>query len=147
MVNTEKTLQSHEQMITTVIAHHFNQTPKSVMRIAIGICNKVYNVGLNEIEVIVRLSPVDKFLMGSHDHIPKFKALGIKVPDILFEDYKKILIPFSYQIQNKIEGKDLGNVIETLTDEQLRKLAKEIAVIFQKVKTLPANNQFGGIVK
>ncbi len=55
------------------------------------------------------------------------------------------MIPFSYQIQNKIEGKDLGNVIETLTDEQLRKLAKEIAVIFQKVKTIPANNQFGVI--
>ena len=83
----ENTKQSHKQMITTVIEHHFNQTPKFVMRIAIGICNEVYNVGLNESEVIVRLSLVDKFLMGSHDHIPKFKTLGIKVPDILFEDY------------------------------------------------------------
>src|SRR5437660_894128 len=105
-------------MINTVIAYHFNQTPKFVMRVAIGICNEVYHVGLDKSEVIVRLSPVDKFLMGSHDHIPKFKALGIKVPDILFEDYNKKLIPLSYQIQNKIEGKDLGNVIETLTDEQ-----------------------------
>lgn len=145
MVEIQKIRQSHEQMITTVIAYHFNQTPEFVMRIAIGICNEVYHVAVGKHEVIVRLSPVNKFLMGSHDHIPKFKALGIKVPDILFEDYNKKLIPLSYQIQNKIEGKDLGSVIETLTDEQLRKLAQEIALIFHKVKTIPASNQFGVI--
>ena len=145
MVETQKIKQSHEQMVTIVIAHHFNQAPKCVMRIATGICNEVYRVSLDKNDVIVRLSPVDRFLMGSHDHIPKFKTLGIKVPDILFEDYNKTLIPLSYQIQNKIEGTDLGNIIETLTDDQLRELAQEIVLIFNKVKTLPASNQFGVI--
>jgi len=136
---------SHNEMIKTVIEFHFNQAPKFIRRITIGICNEVYDITLNDSEVIVRLSLVDKFLMGSHDHIPKFKALGIKVPDILFEDYRKKLIPLSYQIQNKIAGTDLGNVIAFLTDEQLRALAHEIALIFQKVKTIPASNQFGVI--
>jgi hypothetical protein len=69
----------------------------------------------------------DRFLMGSHDHIPKFKALDIRVPDILAEDYSKNLIPFSYQVLSKIDGEDLGQVIETLSDQQLQNLAKEVA--------------------
>lgn len=137
--------QTHEKMIQLVIASCFGQKPKYIDRIVIGICNEVYRVGLEEAEVIVRLSPHDRFLMGTHDHIPKFKALGIQVPDILAEDYSKILIPFSYQVLSKIEGEDLGQVIEKLSDRQLKDLAKEIAEIFNKVKMIPSSDKFGVI--
>ncbi len=137
--------QSHEEMIQLVMASQFNQVPKYISRIAIGICNEVYRVGLEKEEVIVRLSPHDRFLMGSHDHIPKFKALGIRVPDILAEDYSKNLIPYSYQVLSKIEGEDLGQVIEKLSDSQLQDLSKEIANIFEKVRTIPSSNKFGVI--
>lgn len=83
--------------------------------------------------------------MGTHDHIPKFKALGITVPDVLVEDYSKKLIPLCYQILSKIEGQDLGQVIDTLSDCQLKALAKEIATIFNKVKTIPSSDKFGVI--
>jgi aminoglycoside phosphotransferase (APT) family kinase protein len=144
-VNNKNSYLSHEAMIAVIIAFHFRQAPKSVRRIAVGICNEVYNVALQDKEVIVRMSPVDKFLMGSHDHIPKFKALNIKVPEILFEDYSKTQIPFSYQIQNKIEGQDIGDVIKTLSDRQLKSIAKMIASIFTKVKTISCSEQFGVI--
>jgi aminoglycoside phosphotransferase (APT) family kinase protein len=133
----------HEQMIQKVIATHFEHVPKFIKRMTIGICNEVYAVGLIDKDVIVRLSEHDKFLMGSHDHIPQFKALGIKVPDILVEDYSKTLIPLAYQIQSTIEGCDLGEVITMLTDHQLKVLAQEIAKIFDKVKTIPTNGKFG----
>lgn len=139
------TEQSHEAMIHLIAEVLFNQTPRYIDRIAIGICNEVYRVGLKEREVIARLSPHDRFLMGSHDHIPKFKALGIRVSDILAEDYSKNLIPYSYQVLSKIEGEDLGQVIETLSDQQLQDLAKEVANIFEKVKTIPSSNKFGVI--
>lgn len=67
-------IQTHEEMIQQITASRFNQMPKYIDRIAIGICNEVYRVGLEGKEVIVRLSQYDRFLMGSHDHIPKFKA-------------------------------------------------------------------------
>lgn len=137
--------QSHEEMIKLVIRSQFSQRPKYIDRIAIGICNEVYRVGLEKREVITRLSLHDRFLMGSHDHIPKFKTLGIIVPDILAEDYSKTLIPYSYQILSKIEGDDLGQVIETLSDRQLQDLAKEIANIFKKVRTIPSSDKFGVI--
>src|ERR1700722_6031071 len=137
--------QSHEEMIQLVMTSRFNQRTKYIYRIAIGICNEVYRVGLEKEEVIARLSPYDRFLMGSHDHIPKFKALGIRVPDILAEDYSKNLIPFSYQILSKIEGEDLGQVIEKLSDRQLQDLSKEIATIFEKVSAVPSSDKFGVI--
>ena len=139
------TEQFHEAMIHLITEARFNQTPQYIDRIAIGICNEVYRVGLKEREVIARLSPYDRFLMGSHDHIPKFKALGILVPDILAEDYSKNLVPFSYQVLSKIDGEDLGQVIETLSDQQLQNLAKEVANIFEKVRTIPSTDKFGVI--
>ncbi len=137
--------QSHKQMIQQIMKVQFGQEPRFINRIAIGICNEVYQVGLEKKEVIARLSAQDRFLMGSHDHIPKFKTLKIRVPDILAEDYRKILIPLSYQILSKIEGQDLGQVIEMLSAKQLRALAKEIANIFNKVKTIAASDKFGVI--
>jgi len=134
---------SHDQMINKIISLHFGETPRNIQRITIGICNEVYDVSLKNNAVIVRMSHHKKFLMGSHDHIPKFKSLKINVPDILFEDYTCTKLPLVYQIQTKIEGKDLGDVIQTLTDEQLKSLAKEIASIFRKVKTIPASHQYG----
>ncbi len=139
----EITEQSHKKVVHTIILSYFGEIPSFIRRMTIGICNEVYDVGLNEKEVIVRLSPDKKYLMGSHDHIPQLKSLGIKVPDILEEDYTQTQVPLCFQIQNKIEGKDLGQVIENLSDAQLKALAKEIANIFKKVQTLPTTNQFG----
>jgi aminoglycoside phosphotransferase (APT) family kinase protein len=132
-------------MVSTIIYLHFNQHAKTIQKIKLGICNEVYNVHLDKQDVIIRLNACDKFLKGTRDHTPQLKALDINVPDLLFEDYSKTTIPLSYQIQNKIAGEDLGYVIDKLTDEQLKNLAKEIATIFQKTRTLPASNEFGVI--
>jgi aminoglycoside phosphotransferase (APT) family kinase protein len=142
-MQSKKTELSHSEMVTIVSENIFKQTPRSIERIAIGICNEVYKVKIQDREVIVRLSNLDRFLKGSQEHIPQFKALGITVPDIIAEDYSRSIVPVAYQIQSKIEGKDLGLVIETMSDEQLRDLAKEIASIFKKVATIPSSSKFG----
>jgi aminoglycoside phosphotransferase (APT) family kinase protein len=135
----------HEQMIEKIISSRFKESLKSIRRIAIGICNEVYEVVLENRAVIARLSPSKRYLMGSHDHIPQFKKLGIKVPEILMEDYDRNEIPLCYQIQSKIDGEDLGQVIENLSENQLQALAIEIATIFQKVATFPSSDKFGVI--
>ena len=132
-------------MINIIVNHHFEELPKKISRITIGICNEVYRIALNDRDVIIRLNSTDKYLRGSEVHIPEFKDLGIKVPDILASDYSQTRIPLCYQIQNKIKGNDLGIVIESLSHTKLLGLAREIATIFLKVKTLPVTNQFGVI--
>lgn len=137
--------QSHRNMINIIVEHHFEELTRKISRIKIGICNEVYRIALNDRNIIIRLSATDKYLRGSEVHIPEFKKLGIKVPDILASDYNQTLVPLCYQIQNEIKGKDLGLVIESLNHTELLMLAHEIATIFRKVKTLPFTAQFGVI--
>jgi hypothetical protein len=46
----------HEQIINTLIGFHYKQLPQFIRRITIGICNEVYEVGLENMAIIVRLS-------------------------------------------------------------------------------------------
>lgn len=143
METLESKRESHEQMIGRVVALHFGENPKDVERMTKGICNEVYNVKLTDKEIIARLSKEDYFLKGSSYRIPIFKKLGINVPDVLGEDYSKTEIPYSYQFLSKMEGKDIGDVIADLTDDQLREIAVEISNIIDKVRAIPATDKFG----
>ncbi|MDP4001411.1 MAG: phosphotransferase [bacterium] len=110
-----------------------------------GICNEVYLVKLKDKAVIIRMNQQDRFLKGSSINIPVFKSKGIKVAGILFEDYSKQTIPYGYQIMSVIEGKDIGEVIHTLTTEQMKAIAQEISNILIKLSDLPTNGKFGWI--
>jgi len=135
--------ENHENLIIKVIQKYFGVIPTKIFRMTTGICNEVYTAVMPDREVIVRMSPYEKFLLGSHNNIPIFKSLGIKVPEILGEDYGKTIIPYNYQIQSKIEGRDIDQVISTLNDIELKNIAKEISNILNKVKTIPTTDKFG----
>ena len=134
-----------ENLVKQIIHKHFHQVPVNIVRMTVGTANEVYMVTLTDMQVVVRISQYDKFLYGSHNHIPLFQKLDIKVPSILAEDYSKTFIPYHYQILSVIEGQDLGEIFFTLNDEQLKAIAKEVASIFKKVKTIPADGKFGYI--
>lgn len=87
----------HEAEIIKVILQEYDQEPQRIVRMTSGICNEVYSVTLPNREIVIRLNSEERFLLGSHNHIPIFKARGIKVPDILAEDYSKTLIPYAYR--------------------------------------------------
>lgn len=133
----------HIDFVNKIILKHFGVPPTKAIRMTTGIANEVYSASLPDKEVIVRIARIERFLLGSQKHIPIFKSLGIKVPDILAEDYAKTLIPFAYQIQSKIEGQDIGEVISTLSEDQLKDIAKEICNIFKKVRAIPSDGKFG----
>lgn len=135
--------ESFESCISSIALLHFGEAPITIRRISIGLCNEVFEVRLKDREIIARLSDVDDFIRGSQKHIPILKRMGIKVPDIIAEDYSKTNIPYSYQLLSKLKGKDIGLVIKSLSDAELQKIAKEISSIINKVKTIPANDSFG----
>ena len=83
-----------------------------------------------------------RYMLGSHNHIPVFRSKGISVPEILAEDYSKTLVPLAYQIVSKIEGRDIKDVIDTLSDEQLRAIGGEIANVFIQLRDVPNNGKF-----
>ncbi len=137
---------SHQNFISLIIDRHFHATPKAITRMTVGTANEVYAAALPDQEVIVRMSPYDKFLLGSRKNIPLFKSLGIPVPTILFENYNKDIVPYNYQILTKIPGEDIGEVIATLKNEQLKSVAQKVAEIITKIRRLiPSQGGFGYI--
>src|SRR3989338_5362815 len=125
-------MNNEEKYITKIIQKHFKTRPKSLVRMKSGICNEVYLVKTNDREVVVRLNENNDEMKGSEKYIPLFRSKGIKVPEIIASDYSKKFIPYYYQIQSKVEGKDINTVIAKLSASQLHALAKEIANIFKK---------------
>ena len=108
-----------------------------------GICNEVYLVQAGDREVIVRLKAESRYMLGSHNHILIFRSKGIRVPEILVEEYSKTDIPFAYQILSKIDGRDIHDVIHTLNDDQLRSIAKEVSNVLTQLRSVPNNGKFG----
>jgi aminoglycoside phosphotransferase len=134
---------SHQKEIAYIIQKEFKQEPRNIVRMSNGICNEVYQVRVDDREVFVRLHAEERYLLGSHNHIPIFKSKGIIVPDILAEDYSRQDIPYAYQVLSKLEGRDIHNVIHTLSDDQLRSIAKEISNVFRQLRDVPNNGKFG----
>jgi aminoglycoside phosphotransferase (APT) family kinase protein len=131
------------QLISEISLREFGVAPTSVSRMRGGICNEVYQISLDGRDLIVRMNAEKRCLLGSHNHIPLFKTKGIRVPDILAEDYSKQFIPYAYQVLTKIEGRDIGDVIDTLSDDQLRLVAKEVSRIFRQLRDVPTDGRFG----
>ena len=137
-----KTPSSHEQLVNTVITSYFKKPPEKIQRMKIGMDNEVYGITVAGLEYIIRLNTRDS-LKGSSKYIPLFKSLGIKVPEIVAEDYSKSLISYNWQILTRLEGTDISNVIFELTEEQLKGIADELASIIKKLTTLPTNGMYG----
>ncbi len=129
--------------ISQIARREFGVAPTGVVRMTSGICNEVYSVAIGEREYIFRLKDEPRYMLGSHNHIPLFKSKGIKVPDILAEDYSKSWLPLAFQIQNKLPGRDLNEVIHTLSDNELKAIGADIADVFRHLSTVPNNGKFG----
>ncbi|MCI4669174.1 MAG: phosphotransferase [Bacteroidia bacterium] len=122
----------NENQIEQVSEWVFKKRPLQIEKKTIGLCNEVYELKFSSESFILRMNQQKDILFGTHKHLPLFKKLYIKTPEIVAEDYSKDHFPFCYHILTKIEGRDLGLVIDTLNHSQLRQVASEISNIFDK---------------
>src|SRR5688572_23352868 len=132
----------HHKEITSIIYREFSAPPTNIRRMSNGICNEVYAVDVSGREVIVRLKREARYMLGSHNHIPIFQSLGIRVPEILAEDYSSNFVPLAYQVLSKVEGRDVNEVVDSLNDDELKLIAKEIAGVFVKLREVPNNGKY-----
>jgi ABC-type lipoprotein export system ATPase subunit/aminoglycoside phosphotransferase (APT) family kinase protein len=135
--------EQYRRAINTIAEREFGSRPDAAVRLTNGICNEVYDVRIGDREYIFRLNTEPRYMLGSRRHIPVFRSLGITVPEILAEDYTKSLLPYAFQIQGKIRGRDLADSIATLGDDELRGVAAEVANVFRRLSTVPNNGKFG----
>jgi len=137
------TVADHEQAVAHIIRRVFGEQAREIRRMTAGMANEVYAARLSSRAVIVRLNADSDSMRGAEEHIALFRSLGISVPEVLAADYSKTLVPFAYQIQSKLDGTDLGQVIDSLTGAQLKAIAGEIAWIVRRLEPLPTNGKFG----
>lgn len=135
----------NEISIQRVCETEFGQRPLKITRKTIGICNEVYELHYETNSYILRMNKEKEWIYGTHKFLPLFQRLNIKVPTLISEDYSKTKFPFCYQIQTKIAGKDLLIVFEELSPSDLKAVAREISLIFDKFNTLPYQKNFGGL--
>ena len=133
----------HQDVIQRIARDEFGAEPELITRMTNGICNEVYTVAVRGREYIFRLNAEPRFMLGSHNHIPLFKSKGIRVPEILAEDLTKNVVPIAWQIQSKLPGRDINEVIATLTDDELTAIGSEIANVFRQLHDVPNSGKFG----
>jgi aminoglycoside phosphotransferase (APT) family kinase protein len=138
----ENSIEIHIEMVRKIVVKVFGTEPQKVIKMKVGLDNEVFQVEVKNESYIVRLNSRNS-IKGSSKFIPLFASLGIKVPRMIAEDYTKEFIPFNYQILEKLEGTDIGNVVSTLTEEQLDGIAENLVKIIRKLKVLPTNGSFG----
>jgi aminoglycoside phosphotransferase (APT) family kinase protein len=135
----------NNQEITKICQIVFKKTPNDIVKKTVGICNEVFEIMFNDSSYILRMNEEKRSLYGTHKFLPIFQKLEIKTPSIIAEDYSKNAFNFYYQILSKIEGEDLGIVINEINEEDLKLVAVEISDIFDKFNSLPPANSFGEI--
>lgn len=135
----------NQKYIQEIGKKEFGEMPVEIERKTIGICNEVYELKYPRESYILRMNKEKEWIYGTHKFLPLFQILQIKTPEIISEDYSKTAFPFCYQILTKIEGKDMGLVIDDLTRPELAKIAEEISDILDKFNALPTAPSFGGL--
>jgi aminoglycoside phosphotransferase (APT) family kinase protein len=130
-------------IVVQILKKEFGSKPDRITRMGNGICNEVYAVDAGGRDCIVRLNTEARYMLGSHNHIPIFRSIGIRVPEILAEDYSAGFVPVAYQVLSRIEGRDINDVIDTLTDDQLRAIAGEISNVFRGLRDVPNDGRYG----
>lgn len=135
----------NEISIQRVCETEFGQPPLKITRKKIGMCNEVYELHFETKSYILRMNNEKEWIYGTHKFLPLFQELNIKVPSIISADYSKTKFSFCYQIQTKIEGKDLLIVFNELSPSELKAIAGDLSLIFDKFNALPYEKNFGGI--
>lgn len=135
----------HAPIIERIIESYLKEPVMRIERMKTGLCNEVYAVTLSSETVIVRLNSDPALMDGSEVNIPLFSSLGISVPRIIASDYSKRMVPFAFQILTRIPGKDMGAVIDQLTDDQLRAIGKKVADLTRKLRAIPTTGKFGWV--
>lgn len=135
-------MQEYVETVRKIVEKELEESPLEVERIKTGICNEVFAVRLPLRSVIVRIN-ADEALLGSGKFYSLLRSLGVAVPEILASNHSKCLAPYAYQIQTRLEGRDMGEVICDLSDDELRSIAKEIAKITKLLAQIPTGGRFG----
>ena len=137
-----------EELIKKILNENNIKMFRRIERCNIGHGNYVFKLIFEDGNMIIRLNN-ESDLYNEYETYKywasELKRIEIPVPNVIttgkFEDYNYILLEF-------IDGKDLGEVYESLTEMEKKRIAKDIIKMQKLVQDkLPQNNEFGSIYR
>lgn len=132
-----------ETRVEKLIIDKIKQKPLKINRMNLGFINKVYNVKIENKELIVRINDNCEVFKGLKENIHALEGIGLPVPKLLYCDLSKNTYDFAYTILEKLPGRDLRCEIENMSLEEMSNIAEKV-IFYQKiVGNLPLGKGFG----
>lgn len=116
-----------------------------VERLETGNQNYVYAVGSTVSEYVIRLTTRQRknnFAAALYWQ-RRLLPLGVPLAEFIFHNLDDEGSPFPALLMKKLPGADVGKVYSTLTEDQKKNLAQQMAGIHQATRVLPEGAGFG----
>lgn len=136
-------LRPTERDAREVAARYIGHEKFTVSRYPTGFCHYVYEVTPEAgPKVVVRMGHEEtrEHLKGSIFWDQRLKPLNLPTARVLHHD---LTAQFPYTILEHLQGKDLGEVVSSLTPDARRRIAQSVADIQERVAELPRAQGFG----
>lgn len=130
-------------MITSIIIEQFREYPLKIRRMNLGFINEVYDVVLENDNVILRLNEDCHRFKGVNKNINALRMVGLPVPQFIKADLSKKKYGMAYVILRKIPGCDLKYEIQNMSKDDIDNLAEQIFYYQSKVGQLSKGKGFG----
>lgn len=123
-------------------AQALGRTPDAVRRLAGGLANHVYLVEAGGEKTILRASAHTGGVTGALYWLKRLGGLGLPLPRVLASgaDHQPPYLVLTY-----LEGAELGVVLDTLTEDEKRDLARSVVGLQRRLDGLPDGPGYGSL--
>lgn len=133
-------IKMNDFIVNKICFNNFKKYPDKIKRFEIGYGNYVYRICIEQDKFVIRINSDKNAYEDTIYWLDKLNRLEIPVSKVISKGrYDKL----SYLILNYIDGTDLGNIYEDLSDEEKKGIAINIVNIQNVVATLPLNRGYG----
>lgn len=139
------TIVPDEKIAVDIVTAMTGERVSAVERMTTGNQNYVYAVTTENDSYVIRLTTPEfkkRFIAALHWQ-NKLLPLGVPLAKFIGHDLENRYAPFPSLLMKRLQGTDIGKTLDTLTREQTKALALEMAVIHQATRVLPEGAGFG----
>jgi len=134
-----------EQDAIRIVEEAIGEKVKDIKRFSTGTQHYVYDIVTEKRPLVARIAREDSiyYFEGAVYWYPTLKEKTVPLPNLIYSELSPAKHGFAVMIMDRVPGKDLGDVYQTLNKEQKRDLAKQIASFQMKVQDMPLGPGFG----
>lgn len=134
-----------EQDATHIVEEITGEKVQTIKRFSTGKAHYVYDVTTDKRPIVARIAREDSiyFFKGAVYWYPKLQERTVPLPNLIYSELNPTKHGFAVMIMDRVPGKDLGDIYETLSKEEKKELADQIVSFQLKVHGMPLGPGFG----